>query len=142
VAVVGEAVTAGVIGEADTGMSGAGVGAGRLAFRHGLIRKVLYGGMPRAVREALHVEAARALASAGAVPERLAAQLAAVPESAAAGHCRGLADDDPAPVLAAAVYYQSAGRPLEHALALEDAAVLLAARGDLPAARRASGEAA
>src|SRR5260370_14552959 len=61
--------------------------------------------------------------------------------TAAAGHCRGLADDDPAPVLAAAAYYQSAGRPLEHALALEDAAVLLAARGDQAAARQASGEA-
>ncbi len=44
-------------------------------------------------------------------------------------------------MLAAAAYYQSAGRPLEHAQALEDAAVLLAARGDLAAARQASGEA-
>jgi DNA-binding CsgD family transcriptional regulator len=44
-------------------------------------------------------------------------------------------------VLAAAAYYQSAGRPLQHAQALEDAAVLLAARGDLPAARRAFGQA-
>src|SRR5260370_29754993 len=61
--------------------------------------------------------------------------------TAAAGHCRGLADDDPAPVLAAAAYYQSASRLLEHALALEDAAVLLAARGDLAAARQASVEA-
>jgi tetratricopeptide (TPR) repeat protein len=59
--------------------------------------------------------------------------------TAAAGHCRGLADGDPAPVLAAAGYYQSIGQPLEHAQALEDAAVLLAARGDLPAARRAFG---
>ncbi len=44
-------------------------------------------------------------------------------------------------MLAAAAYYQSAGRPPERAQALEDAAVLLAARGDLAAARRAFGEA-
>jgi DNA-binding CsgD family transcriptional regulator len=82
--VVEEAVTAGVVGEtADAGAASRGIGAGpRLAFRHGLIRQVLYGGMPRTVREGLHLEAARALACAGAVPERVAAQLTAAPESA------------------------------------------------------------
>jgi DNA-binding CsgD family transcriptional regulator len=48
----------------------------RLGFRHGLIRQVLYEGMPAAVRVALHLQAAQALASAGALPERVAAQLA------------------------------------------------------------------
>jgi DNA-binding CsgD family transcriptional regulator len=84
VGVVEEAVAAGVVGEAaDAGAAGRGIGAGpRLAFRHGLIRQVLYGGMPRTVREGLHLQAARALASAGAVPERVAAQLTAAPGSA------------------------------------------------------------
>jgi DNA-binding CsgD family transcriptional regulator len=63
-------------------------------------------------------------------------------KNAAAGLCRGLVDHDPAPVLAAAAYYQSAGRPFDRAQALEDAAVLLAARADAAAARRAFTEAA
>ncbi len=46
-------------------------------------------------------------------------------------------DGDPGPVLAAAGYYESAGRPLDRAQALEDAAALPAARADLAAARRA-----
>jgi DNA-binding CsgD family transcriptional regulator len=45
-------------------------------------------------------------------------------------------DGDPEPVLVAAGYYESAGYPLDRAQALEDAAALLAARGDLAAARR------
>jgi DNA-binding CsgD family transcriptional regulator len=49
----------------------------RLRFRHAIIRQVLYEGIPEALRAALHVEAARALADAGAGPERVAAQLAA-----------------------------------------------------------------
>jgi DNA-binding CsgD family transcriptional regulator len=49
----------------------------RLGFRHGLIRQALYEGMPAAVRVALHVKAGRALARAGAAPERVAVQLAA-----------------------------------------------------------------
>ena len=64
--------------------------------------------------------------------------------TAAADLCRGLVDGDPEPVLAAAAYYRSAGRPFDCAQALEDAAVLLAARGeeasasnDLSASRRA-----
>jgi hypothetical protein len=47
----------------------------RLGFRHGLIRQVLYQGMPAALRIALQLQAAQALASAGALPERVAAQL-------------------------------------------------------------------
>jgi len=63
-------------------------------------------------------------------------------KSAVAGWCRGLVAGDPGPVLAAASYYESAGRPLGRAQILEDAAVLLAGRGDLAAARPAFREAA
>jgi DNA-binding CsgD family transcriptional regulator len=62
--------------------------------------------------------------------------------TAAAGWCAGLVDGDPGPVLAAAGYYQEAGRPFERAVALEDAAVLLAGRGDQAAARSAFRQAA
>jgi DNA-binding NarL/FixJ family response regulator len=62
------AVAAGVVAEA---------AGSRLGFRHGLIRQVLYEGMTAGVRAALHLEAARALAAAGAAPERVAAQLVA-----------------------------------------------------------------
>lgn len=82
--ILGDAVTAGVFGDA-AGLKSAGAGAvattrPRLAFRHGLIRQVLYDGLPSATRAALHLHAARALAEAGAAPEQVAAQLAAVPE--------------------------------------------------------------
>jgi DNA-binding CsgD family transcriptional regulator len=64
-AVVDAAVGAGVLVEAGV----------RLGFRHGLIRQVLYEAMPAGLRAALHVQAARMLAGAGAAPERVAAQL-------------------------------------------------------------------
>jgi DNA-binding CsgD family transcriptional regulator len=52
------------------------VGAGaRLAFRHPLIRQALYDGMPTALRQALHSEAAQALEAAGAEQLRVAQQL-------------------------------------------------------------------
>jgi DNA-binding NarL/FixJ family response regulator len=57
-------------------------------------------------------------------------------KQALAGHCRGLADGDPGPIQAAAVYLAAAGRAPMHAGALADTAVLLAARGDAMAARR------
>jgi DNA-binding CsgD family transcriptional regulator len=61
------------------GSAGVLVEAGlRLGFRHGLIRQVLYEGMPTGLRLALHLQAARALAGAGAPPERVAAQLVSV----------------------------------------------------------------
>ncbi|WP_447007934.1 BTAD domain-containing putative transcriptional regulator [Saccharothrix isguenensis] len=56
---------------------------------------------------------------------------------AAEARCRGLVEGDPAPVLDAVARYRAVGRPVELAEALEDAAVLLAARGD-----RAGGDAA
>jgi DNA-binding CsgD family transcriptional regulator/tetratricopeptide (TPR) repeat protein len=70
--VITEAVTAGVL--ADSGP--------RLAFRHGLIRQTVYEGMPRALRAALHLQAARMLAAAGAGPGKVAAHLVAVPGAA------------------------------------------------------------
>ena len=86
-----------------------------------------------------------ALATGDAETAAAAAQAAAndaavdrVPVNlAVADHCRGLLAGDPAPVLTAGGYFEEAGRPLERAHALEDAAVLAAARGDLPAARQA-----
>jgi DNA-binding CsgD family transcriptional regulator/tetratricopeptide (TPR) repeat protein len=65
VAVVGEAVAAGVVVE--SGLD--------LVFRHGLIAQALADGMPAGVRAELHRDAARALAGAGAAAERVAAQL-------------------------------------------------------------------
>jgi hypothetical protein len=56
---------------------------------------------------------------------------------AAAGHCRGLIIGHPGPLLAAAAYYGPAGRPVDRAHVLEDAAVLLARHGELIAAQRA-----
>jgi DNA-binding CsgD family transcriptional regulator/tetratricopeptide (TPR) repeat protein len=47
----------------------------QLGFRHALIRQVLYEGLPTALRAALHLQAAQAMAAAGAVPERVAGQL-------------------------------------------------------------------
>ena len=67
--VIATAQSAGVV--ADAGL--------RLAFRHGLIRQVLYEGMPAPLRAGLHGQAARALAAAGVAPEQVAAQLTAVP---------------------------------------------------------------
>ena len=71
--VIGSAQAAGVVADGDHG----------LAFRHGLIRQVLYEQMPTTLRASLHGQAAVALAAAGAAPERIAAQLlaAAVPDA-------------------------------------------------------------
>jgi DNA-binding CsgD family transcriptional regulator len=62
---VDEARAAGVLAE-----SGQGLG-----FRHPLIRTALYDEMPAPVRAAWHREAGRALAEAGAPPDRVARQL-------------------------------------------------------------------
>jgi DNA-binding CsgD family transcriptional regulator len=62
---VDAAAAAGVVARADA----------RLGFRHGLIRQVLYEGMPESRRWALHAQAAHALSGAGAPPERVATQL-------------------------------------------------------------------
>jgi DNA-binding CsgD family transcriptional regulator len=62
---VEEARIAGVLAES----------GGSLGFRHPMIRAALYEEMPAAVRAAWHRDAARALAAAGAAPERVARQL-------------------------------------------------------------------
>jgi DNA-binding CsgD family transcriptional regulator/tetratricopeptide (TPR) repeat protein len=67
VAAVDEACAAGVLLESGNG----------LAFRHPLIRTALYEEMPTSVRAAWHLEAARALAEAGAPAGRVARQLLA-----------------------------------------------------------------
>jgi DNA-binding CsgD family transcriptional regulator len=56
-------------------------------------------------------------------------------KGAVADHCRGLLTADLAPVLAAAAYHGSAGRPVRRAEALTDAAVLLARQGGTAPAR-------
>ncbi|MFE5300718.1 LuxR C-terminal-related transcriptional regulator [Streptomyces sp. NPDC056632] len=54
---------------------------------------------------------------------------------AAEGRCRGLAETDPEPLLAAVEYYRAAGRPFQAGQALEDTSVVLAALGDAERAR-------
>src|SRR5260370_275637 len=61
--------------------------------------------------------------------------------TAMVNHCRGLVARDLALVLSAAAYFQQAGRPLDRAQAVENAAALEAARGDLAAADRYLAEA-
>jgi predicted ATPase len=70
--VIDEAMAAGVLAESGP----------TLAFRHGLIHEALYHSMPAAVRWALHQQAAWSLATAGARPETVAAQLLAAPDAA------------------------------------------------------------
>jgi DNA-binding CsgD family transcriptional regulator len=61
-----EAVRAGVLGEAGE----------RLTFHHELVREAVYSDLPQSVRQALHLQAGRALAAAAAPPGQVAAHLA------------------------------------------------------------------
>jgi hypothetical protein len=70
-ALVGQAAAAGAVAPPAEGTAG---------FRHGLIRQAVYDQIPVPVRAALHRQAARALAGAGAAPSRVAAQLLAAPD--------------------------------------------------------------
>ena len=74
-----EAVAAGIL---------AGAGA-ELVFRHPLIRQALYESLPLALRTALHVEAARELAAAGADALSVAQQLSAADGRGRAGRWTG-----------------------------------------------------
>jgi DNA-binding CsgD family transcriptional regulator/tetratricopeptide (TPR) repeat protein len=49
---------------------------GRLAFRHDLVRDAIYGDVPLALRNSLHLDAARALASSGAPARQVATHFA------------------------------------------------------------------
>jgi DNA-binding CsgD family transcriptional regulator len=91
--------------------------------------------LPALTRAAL-IAGDRSTAEAAAAACRQEAERAPLPRTrAAADWCRGLLDADPVPVLAAAEHHRSAGLRLGHANALEDAAVLHAANGQLDAAR-------
>jgi DNA-binding CsgD family transcriptional regulator/tetratricopeptide (TPR) repeat protein len=70
VRLIGEATASGVLIEAGV----------RLKFRHPLFRHALYSRMPVSLREALHRQAAEALAETGAPIERVAQQLLLVSE--------------------------------------------------------------
>jgi DNA-binding CsgD family transcriptional regulator len=98
--------------------------------------------LPPLARVALAAGDAATVAAAAGAAEQEGAREPLPVKAAAADVCRGLAAGDPAPLLAAAAYYQRVGRPLDWAHALEDAAVLLAGRGDLAAARAAFRDAA
>jgi DNA-binding CsgD family transcriptional regulator len=87
---IAAALRAGVLADAGT----------RLEFRHGLIRQVLYELLPTALRAAMHIQAAQALAMVGAAAGRVASQLAAAQQ--AAGPDAELASDWAATWLAAA----------------------------------------
>lgn len=69
VGAVDEAITSGVLVESGD----------RVAFRHPLLRRVLYEKTPAAMRVALHRQLAEAFATAGAPADRVAEQLAAAP---------------------------------------------------------------
>ncbi|MFI9048253.1 LuxR C-terminal-related transcriptional regulator [Streptomyces sp. NPDC053427] len=94
-----------------------------------------YQWLPDVVRLALAVgdrstaQAAAAIGSAEAEREPHAGR------TAAARRSRGLVDQDPAPLLAAADSYTRAGRPLQAGQALEDTAAVAASLGDLAGAR-------
>ncbi len=103
------------------------------------VRYVLLGVLVRVALAAGDV--ATATEAAQAAEEE--AKRAPLPSRAAmAGICQGLLASDPAPLVAAASYYESVGRPFDQAWALEDMAVQLASQDDLPGARRAFADAA
>ncbi len=99
--------------------------------------------LPDIVRLALHAgrpdvaEQAAAICAGEAAKEVLPARA-----FAASARCRALLAEDPEPALAAAAHYRAVGRVPELAAALEDAAVLLAARRRPHEAARVGGETA
>lgn len=97
--------------------------------------------LPALVRLALAVGDADTAAAATQAAADEAERESLPVKGAVADHCRGLLTADPVPVLAAAAYHGSAGRPSRRAEALTDAAALLAGRGDTPSARKAFDEA-
>jgi DNA-binding CsgD family transcriptional regulator/tetratricopeptide (TPR) repeat protein len=93
--------------------------------------------LPALARAALELADETTLAAAAAAAQQEADRGQQLVSIAIADQCRGLMTGDPAPVLAAAEYFDAAGRMLDHGLALEDAAVLAARRDDAASARPA-----
>jgi DNA-binding CsgD family transcriptional regulator len=99
--------------------------------------------LPTLTRLALaNGHAATAAAAAAAASDAYDEPLPLPSRTAPADHCRGLVAADPALLAAAADVFESAGRPFQRALALEDAAVLMADHGDKEGARKAFAKAA
>jgi DNA-binding CsgD family transcriptional regulator len=94
-----------------------------------------WGLLPTLVRLALAAKDARPAWKAGTLATREARDEPSPRATAAAEWCRGLLENDPEPVLAAAAHYRAVDRRFELGHALEDAAYVLARRGDLDAAR-------
>jgi DNA-binding CsgD family transcriptional regulator len=91
--------------------------------------------LPVLVRLALATgDTARAAAAAQAAASEAEREPLAA-RTAAAGHCRGLIEGEPAPMQAAVAYYQASGRPLFRAQVLEDLAVVHGSRGEFAEAR-------
>jgi DNA-binding SARP family transcriptional activator/DNA-binding CsgD family transcriptional regulator len=84
----------------------------------------------------------RALRALAVCEEEAAKERRPARARAAVSWCRGLIEEDPAPVLDTAEHFRAVGRRPELAAALEDAAVLLAGTGRLDAAQAAFEEAA
>ena len=91
--------------------------------------------LPTLVRLALTVGDAETAAAAAQAAADEADREPLPVKGAVADHCRGLLTADLAPVLSAAAYHASAGRPLRRAEALTDAAGLLASQGGTAPAR-------
>jgi DNA-binding CsgD family transcriptional regulator len=94
-----------------------------------------WGLLPMLVRLALAAEDTRTARRAGALAAREARERPSPRATADAEWCRGLLEDDPEPLLAAAAHFRAVDLRLELGHALEDAAYVLARRGDLDAAR-------
>ncbi|EWM11522.1 BTAD domain-containing putative transcriptional regulator [Kutzneria sp. 744] len=107
---------------------------GRMTLRHqwlpDLTRIALDAGEPDVATAALHL--AQAEAAAETVPARA---------FHAAQRCAALIAQDPEPLLVVAQRYREAGRRVEFAITSEDAAVLLARRGEIDRARHTFREA-
>ncbi|MFJ9850365.1 LuxR C-terminal-related transcriptional regulator [Streptomyces sp. NPDC101150] len=94
-----------------------------------------YQWLPDVVRLALAVGDRSTARAAAAIGSAEAEREPHTGRTAAAQRSRGLVDQDPAPLLAAADSYTRAGRPLQAGQALEDAAAVVASLGDLAGAR-------
>lgn len=102
-----------------------------------LPRRVLYHICPDLARLAAEAGDREKAAALAADTEELAAAQPAASLTGTARLCRGLAEDDPGLLLAAAESFHDCGWRLYEAQAREDAAAVLAARGEVEPARAA-----